>query len=90
MSTLQDASSILIAFTSDSQSMEDPMDIAMMETDEMEEVLDLMIVDEPALLETASCLSQLVESLPSDAMNVVLSCFTCNEFQHDDTVQIIE
>lgn len=37
-----------------------------------------MVVDEP--LETASCLSQL-ESLSSDAMNVVLSCLTCNEFQ---------
>ena len=46
--------------------------------DEPEDVFDLMVVDEP--LETAKCLSQL-ESLPSDAMNVVLSCLTCDEFQ---------
>lgn len=52
--------------------------VSMMETDEKEDVLDLMVVDEP--LETVSCLSQL-ESLPSDPINVVLSCLTFNEFQ---------
>jgi hypothetical protein len=40
--------------------------------------LALMVVDEP--LETTSCFSPL-ESMPSDAMNVVLSCLTFNEFQ---------